>query len=133
MPPDRFDARSSSVLGTLCAAAVLFGYLNTLFNQTIAFAADEFRAGNAAQGVAGGVEIEIERAAAEEAGELAALLAEGVRVTDEGVVEMVKAFGREDRDTGIQPPREDKAVRERSPELRRSPCRLHRSDHPSGR
>jgi MFS family permease len=55
MPPDRFDARSSSVLGTLCAAAVLFGYINTLFNQTIAFAADEFGASNAAQGVAGGV------------------------------------------------------------------------------
>ena len=54
LPPDRFDARSTTVLGTLCAAAVLFGYINTLFNQTIAFAADEFHANNAAQGVAGG-------------------------------------------------------------------------------
>ncbi|MBV9411254.1 MAG: MFS transporter [Acidimicrobiia bacterium] len=54
LPPDRFDARATTVLGTLCAAAVLFGYINTLFNQTIAFAADEFHANNAAQGVAGG-------------------------------------------------------------------------------
>ena len=54
LPPDRFDARATTVLGTLCASAVLFGYINTLFNQTIAFAADEFHAGNAAQGVAGG-------------------------------------------------------------------------------
>ncbi len=53
-PPDHFDARMSTVLGTLCAAAVLFGYMNTLFNQTIAFAADEFGANNAAQGFAGG-------------------------------------------------------------------------------
>src|SRR5438105_12676184 len=54
-PPDRFDARASSVLGTLCAVAVVFGYLNTLFSQTIAFAGDEFGASNGAQGVAGGV------------------------------------------------------------------------------
>jgi MFS family permease len=54
LPPDRFDVRATTVLGTLCAAAVLFGYVNTLFNQTIAFAADEFHANNAAQGVAGG-------------------------------------------------------------------------------
>ena len=55
LPPDRFDARATTVLGTLCATAVLFGYVNTLFNQTIAFAADEFGANNAAQGIAGGV------------------------------------------------------------------------------
>ena len=54
LPPDRFGARATTVLGTLCASAVLFGYINTLFNQTIAFAADEFHANNAAQGVAGG-------------------------------------------------------------------------------
>jgi MFS family permease len=54
LPPDRFDVRATTVLGTLCAAAVLFGYINTLFNQTIAFAADEFHASDAAQGVAGG-------------------------------------------------------------------------------
>lgn len=54
-PPDTFDRRSSSVLGTLAAIAVVFGYLNTVFTQTIAFAGDEFHAGNAAQGVAGGV------------------------------------------------------------------------------
>ncbi|MBV8303245.1 MAG: MFS transporter [Acidimicrobiia bacterium] len=55
LPPDRFDARDTTVLGTLCASAVLFGYINTLFSQTVAFAADEFHANNAAQGVAGGV------------------------------------------------------------------------------
>src|SRR5207302_8103505 len=32
---------------------VVFGVLNTLFSQTIAFAADEFHASNSAQGVAG--------------------------------------------------------------------------------
>ena len=54
LPPDRLDARATTVLGTLCASAVLFGYINTLFNQTVAFAADEFHANNAAQGIAGG-------------------------------------------------------------------------------
>src|SRR4051794_19330474 len=68
---------------------------------------------------AGRVELDVESSAAEEAGEPAALGAEGVHVTDERVVEAIEAFGREDRDTGIEPPREDKAVRERSPELRR--------------
>src|SRR5205823_9838069 len=54
-PPDQFDARASSALGTLAAVAVVFGYLNALFTQTIAFAGDEFHAGNSAQGVAGAV------------------------------------------------------------------------------
>lgn len=54
LPPDRYDARAASVLATLCLIAVVFGYLNTLFSQTIAFAAEEFRADNQAQGLAGG-------------------------------------------------------------------------------
>jgi MFS family permease len=55
MPPARLDARASAMLGTLAAVAMVFGYLNTLFTQTIAFAGEEFGAGNGAQGVAGSV------------------------------------------------------------------------------
>jgi MFS family permease len=55
MPPQRLDARASAMLGTLAAIAVVFGYLNTLFTQTIAFAGEEFGAGNGAQGLAGSV------------------------------------------------------------------------------
>ena len=54
-PPAVLDARAASVLGALAAVAVVFGYLNTLFTQTISFAGDEFGAGNSAQGIAGGV------------------------------------------------------------------------------
>ena len=54
-PPCRLDAAASQALGTLCAASIVAGYLNTLLTQTIAFAADEFDVGNSAQGVAGGV------------------------------------------------------------------------------
>ena len=54
-PPDRLDARAASVLGTLSLLSVVFGYLNTLFTQTIAFAGEEFGRGNSAQGVAGSI------------------------------------------------------------------------------
>jgi len=54
-PPAVLDARAASVLGALVAIAMVFGYLNTLFTQTITFAGDEFGAGNSAQGVAGAV------------------------------------------------------------------------------
>lgn len=54
-PPAPIDSRGTTVLGTLCAIAVVTGYLNTLFTQTIAFAGREFGAGNGAQGVAGGI------------------------------------------------------------------------------
>ncbi|MHB8670130.1 MAG: MFS transporter [Acidimicrobiales bacterium] len=54
-PPQTLDARASTALGTLAAIAVVYGYLNTLFTQTIAFAGEEFHAGNSAQGVAGSV------------------------------------------------------------------------------
>lgn len=54
-PPAPLDARAAQALGTLAAVAVLVGYLNTLFTQTIAFAGEEFRAGDGAQGVAGAV------------------------------------------------------------------------------
>lgn len=52
-PPARLDARSASVLGTLALLTVVFGYLNTLFTQTITFAGDEFGASNQALGIAG--------------------------------------------------------------------------------
>ncbi|HWC09828.1 MAG TPA: MFS transporter, partial [Acidimicrobiales bacterium] len=54
-PPAVLDARAASVLGSLALVAVVVGYLNTLFTQTIPFAGEEFDAGNSAQGVAGAV------------------------------------------------------------------------------
>ena len=54
-PATRLDARAASVLGALGLLAVVAGYLNTLFTQSIAFAAEEFGAGDTAQGVAGAV------------------------------------------------------------------------------
>lgn len=50
-PPDRLDARASTVLGVLAAASMLSGYLGTLLTQTITFAAREFGATEAAEGV----------------------------------------------------------------------------------
>ena len=52
-PPVHLDRGAANALGTLAILAVAFGYLNTLFTQTIAFAGEEFGAGNSAQGVAG--------------------------------------------------------------------------------
>ena len=52
-PAVRLDARAASILGTLAMVAIVLGWLNTMFDETIAFAADEFGAGNRAQGVAG--------------------------------------------------------------------------------
>ena len=54
-PPDRLDARAATVLGLLAAASLIYGYVNTLFTQTITFAADEFGSSDTAQGVAGAV------------------------------------------------------------------------------
>jgi MFS family permease len=54
-PPALLDARAATVLGSLGVLAVVFGYLNTVFTQTITFAGEEFRAGDTAQGVAGAV------------------------------------------------------------------------------
>ena len=50
-PPDRLDARTSTVLGLLCTMQVVDGYLGTVLTQTLTFAADEFGHGNTAQGV----------------------------------------------------------------------------------
>jgi MFS family permease len=51
-PPDRLDARAATVLGTLAALSMITGFLSTLLNQTVAFAAEEFGAAEGAQGVA---------------------------------------------------------------------------------
>ena len=50
-PPDRLDPRAATVLGLLATLALFGGYLGTLITQTITFAADEFDAGDTAQGV----------------------------------------------------------------------------------
>ncbi len=50
-PPDRLDARASTILGLLCAVQIVDGYLGTVLTQTITFATDEFGRGNTAQGV----------------------------------------------------------------------------------
>ena len=49
-PPDQLDARGKKILALLVLASLPVGYLNTLLTQTIAFAADEFHATDAAQG-----------------------------------------------------------------------------------
>ena len=41
-PPDRLDARAAGVLGTLCGASIIGGYLGTSITQTITFASDDF-------------------------------------------------------------------------------------------
>ena len=51
-PPQRIDALAARALGTLCAIAVVTGYLGTILSQTITFVADDFDAGKGAQGVA---------------------------------------------------------------------------------
>jgi MFS family permease len=41
-PADHLDARASSVLGLLCVASLVTGYLGTLMSQTITYAAEDF-------------------------------------------------------------------------------------------
>ena len=54
-PPDRLDQRAASVMGLLAAASLIVGYVNTLFTQTVAFAAAEFHVSKSAQGNAGSI------------------------------------------------------------------------------
>ena len=49
-PSDRVDPTSGTVLGLLCCASLITGYLGTLITQTITFAADEFSSSDSAQG-----------------------------------------------------------------------------------
>jgi MFS family permease len=48
-PPEVIDARAGGTIGSLCAVAVVVGYLGTLLTQTITFAADQFDASDTAQ------------------------------------------------------------------------------------
>jgi putative MFS transporter len=47
--PEVIDARAASTIGSLCAIALVAGYLGTLLTQTVTFAADEFDASKTAQ------------------------------------------------------------------------------------
>jgi MFS family permease len=49
-PPDRLDARVSTILALLCTVSVVCGYLGTVITQTITFAADEFGTNKQSQG-----------------------------------------------------------------------------------
>ena len=52
-PPDRLDSRHVLVLGLLAAASMSSAFVNTLFTQTVNFAADDFGISESGQGVAG--------------------------------------------------------------------------------
>ncbi|MGD9704963.1 MAG: MFS transporter [Acidimicrobiia bacterium] len=52
-PPDRLDHRQIVLLGLLAAASLCAAFVNTLFTQTVNFAAKDFGVGNSGQGVAG--------------------------------------------------------------------------------
>jgi MFS family permease len=54
-PPDRLDPRTLSVLGLLAAASMSSAFVNTLFTQTVNFAADDFGVGDTAIGVGGSI------------------------------------------------------------------------------
>jgi len=52
-PPDRLDPRQAHVLGLLAAASLSAAFVNTLFTQTVNFAADDFGIDKSGQGLAG--------------------------------------------------------------------------------
>ena len=54
-PPDRLERRQMVVLGLLAAASLSAAFVNTLFTQTVNFAARDFGVSNSGQGVAGTV------------------------------------------------------------------------------
>ena len=54
-PPQRLDRRAAHVLATLCALAVVTGYVGALLSLTMTYAASEFGASRADQGIALGV------------------------------------------------------------------------------
>jgi YNFM family putative membrane transporter len=52
-PPDRLTPRHAAILGLLAAASMAAAFANTLFTQTVTFAADGFGIDERAQGVGG--------------------------------------------------------------------------------
>lgn len=52
-PPDRLTPRQARLLGLLAAASLSAAFANTLFTQTVNFAADSFGIGRTGQGVGG--------------------------------------------------------------------------------
>jgi MFS family permease len=52
-PPDRLTPRQVLVLGLLGAASMSSAFVNTLFTQTVNFAADDFHISESGQGIAG--------------------------------------------------------------------------------
>jgi putative MFS transporter len=50
-PPERMDARASTVLALLCGIGMIGGYLGTLITQTATFASDEFDVSTGGQGL----------------------------------------------------------------------------------
>lgn len=54
-PPERLGRRAAVVLATLCALAVVVGYLGALLSLTMTYAAKEFGVGKPGQGIALGV------------------------------------------------------------------------------
>lgn len=54
-PPDLLTPAQVTVLGLLAAASMSAAYVNTVFSQTVAFAAAEFDVGSAGIGIAGSV------------------------------------------------------------------------------
>jgi len=51
-PPERLERRAAVVLATLCALAVVVGYLGALLSLTMTYAAKEFGVGKPGQGIA---------------------------------------------------------------------------------
>ena len=47
---ESFDAQTSQTVSLLCVAAIVTGFLGALIGQTATFAAEEFGAGDRAQG-----------------------------------------------------------------------------------
>ena len=54
-PPDQVDATALLVIGLLAAASMSAAFVNTLFTQTVGFAADDFGVGETAKGDAGSI------------------------------------------------------------------------------
>jgi len=54
-PPDRFTERHVLILGLLAASSLISAFVNTIFTQTAAVAADAFHVNNSGQGIGGAV------------------------------------------------------------------------------